>query len=106
MIHPYVYGALFSGFIAAALIAAFYGRKLGPILHFMVLAMTFLAVSAGLAFWGAPSLVGQVIAASLPSGAVVLPFSLFLMHWRHAVADYLFYGLIALHGIGLIMALN
>lgn len=106
MIHPYVFGALLGGFIAAALIAAFYGRKLGPILHFLVLAMTFVVVSAGLAFWGEPTLVGQVITASLPSGAVVLPFSLFLMHWRHAVADYLFYGLIALHGIGLIMALN
>lgn len=105
MIHPYVFGSLLAGFIAAALVAAFYGRKLGLILHFLVLAMTFVTVSAGLAFWGAPTLAGQVIAASLPTGAVVLPLSLILMHWRHAVSDYLFYGLIALHGIGLIMAL-
>lgn len=106
MIHPYVFGALYGGFIAAALIAAFYGRKTGPILHFLVLASTFVAVSAGLAFWGAPTQVGHVMGASLPTGAVVLPLSLFLMHWRHAVADYLFYGLIAFHGIGLIIALG
>ena len=105
-IQPNLFGALYGGILAAALIAALYGRKFGPILHFLVLTSTFVAVSAGLAFWGEPTLVGQVIAASLPSGAVVLPFSLILMHWRHAVADYLFYGLIALHGIGLIMALN
>ena len=104
-IDPYVFGALLGGFIAAALVAAFYGRKLGPILHFLVLASTFVAVSAGLAFWGAPIQVGQVMGASLPTGAVVLPLSLLLMHWRHAVADYLFYGLIAFHGIGLIIVL-
>lgn len=106
MIPPYVFGALYGGIIAAGLVAAFYGRNQGPILNFMALATTFVAISAGLAFWGAPTLVGQVIGASLPIGAVVLPLSLFLIHWRHAVADYLFYALIVLHGIGLIMTLN
>jgi hypothetical protein len=100
-----LFGALYGGIIAAALVAAFYGRKTGPILHFLVLTSTFVAVSAGLAFWGAPAQVGQVMGASLPTGSVVLPLSLLLMHWRHAVADYIFYGLIAFHGIGLIIVL-
>lgn len=44
--------------------------------------------------------------ASVPTGAVVLLLSVLLMHMRHAVADYPFYGLRALHRIGLVMAMN
>jgi TPR repeat protein len=100
-----VYALLYFGFITAALVAAFYGRKLTPLFHFLLLFAISVGASAAFAYWGRPMLVGYAIGASLAGGAIVLPLSIILMHWRHAVADYLFYGLIALHGIGLIIAL-
>lgn len=100
-----VYALLYFGFIAAALVAAFYGRKLTPLFHFLLLFAISVGASAAFAYWGRPMLVGYAIGASLAGGAIVLPLSIILMHWRHALADYLFYGLIALHGIGLIIAL-
>lgn len=100
-----VYALLSFGFLAAAFFAAFYGRKLTPLFHFLLLFATTVVASAAFAYWGRPMLVGYTIGASLAGGAIVLPLSIILMHWRHVVADYLFYGLIALHGIGLIMAL-
>jgi len=100
-----VYALLHFGFIAAALVAAFYGRKLTPLFHFLLLFAISVGASAVFAYWGRPMLVGYAIGASLAGGAIVLPLSIILMHWRHAVADYLFYGLIASHGIGLIMTL-
>ena len=102
---PELQAILFAGFLAAALVAAFYGRKLSPTLHFLLLAATAVVASAAFAYCGQPILVGYAIGASLAGGAIVLPLSIILMHWRHVVADYLFYGLIALHGISLIMAL-
>ena len=100
-----VYALLYFGFIAAALVAAFYGRKLTPLFHFLLLFAISVGASAVFAYGGQPMLVGYAIGASLAGGAIVLPLSIILMHWRHAVADYLFYGLIALHGIGIIIAL-
>lgn len=100
-----IYALMYFGFIAAALVAAFYGRKLTPLFHFLLLFAISVGASAGLACWGRPMLLGYAIGASLAGGAIVLPLSIILIHWRHAVADYLFYGLIALHGIGLIMTL-
>ena len=100
-----VYALLYFGFITAALVAAFYGRKLTPLFHFLLLFAISVGASAVFAYWGQPMLVGYAIGASLAGGSIVLPLSIILMHWRHVVADYLFYGLIALHGIGLIMAL-
>jgi TPR repeat protein len=102
---PELQAILFAGFLAAALVAAFYGRKLSATLHFLLLAATSVVASAAFAYCGQPILVGYAIGASLACGAIVLPLSIILMHWRHVVADYLFYGLIALHGISLIIAL-
>ncbi len=101
-IRPELYGALFVGFIAAALFAAFYGRKLSPFLHLFLMGLVSAAASAALTLWGAPSEVAAAIGASLACATIFLPVSLLLIHWRHVVSDFVFYGMIALHALGFI----
>jgi TPR repeat protein len=101
-IRPELNGALFGGFIAAALFAAFSGRKLSPFLHLWLLGLVSVATSAALTFWGAPSEVAATIGAALACAAIFVPVSLLLIHWRHVVSDFVFYGMIALHALGFV----
>lgn len=101
-IRPEVNGALYAGFIAAALMAALYGRKLHPALNLLLLAVTSVAVASTLAFLGAPSMAWSAAGASLATGALVVPGSVILIHWRHPVSTFLFYVLIFIHSIALI----
>ncbi len=96
-IRPELTGALFGGYLAAALVAAFYGRKVTPLICFILLGVASVAASAGLALWGMPSLLGAAIGTSLACAPVFLPVSVVLLHWRHVVSDFVFYGMIALH---------
>ena len=101
-IRPEVNGALYAGFIAAAVMAALYGRKLHPALNLLLLAVTSVAVASTLAFLGAPSMAWSAAGASLATGALVVPGSVILIHWRHSVSTFLFYVLIFIHSIALI----
>jgi hypothetical protein len=101
-IRPELNGALFCGFIAAALFAAISGRKLSPFLHLWLLGLVSVATSAALTFWGAPSEVAGVIGATLACATIFVPVSLLLIHWRHVVSDFVFYGMIALHALGFV----
>jgi TPR repeat protein len=104
-IRPEVNGALYAGFIAAAVMAALYGRKLHPALNLLLLAVTSVAVASTLAFLGAPSMALSAAGASLATGALVIPGSVILIHWRHPVSTFLFYVLIFIHSIGLVSAM-
>jgi hypothetical protein len=99
------YGSLYAGFIAAAVMAAIYGRKLHPAFNFLLMAVTSLAASAALAFWSLSSMVGFVIVASLAAGSLVIPFSVILIHWRHPVSTFLFFVLIFIHSISVMSAM-
>jgi TPR repeat protein len=98
-IRPEVNGALYAGFIVAAVMAALYGRKLHPAFNLLLMAVTSVAASAALAFWGLSSMVGFAIGASLAAGSLVIPGSVILIHWRHPVSTFLFYVLIFIHSI-------
>jgi TPR repeat protein len=99
------YGSLYAGFIAAAIMAAIYGRKLHPAFNFLLMAVTSIAASAALAFWSLSSMVGFVIGASLAAGSLVIPFSVILIHWRHPVSTFLFFVLIFIHSISVMSAM-
>ena len=104
-IRPEVNGAVYAGFIAAAVMAAFYGRKLHPAFNLLLMAVTSVAASAALAFWGLSSMVGFAIGASLAAGSLVIPGSVILIHWRHPVSTFLFYVLIFIHSIAAMSAI-
>jgi len=69
------------------------------------MAVTSVAASAALAFWGLSSMVGFAIGASLAAGSIVIPGSVILIHWRHPASTFLFYVLIFIHSIGVIGAM-
>jgi hypothetical protein len=43
--------------------------------------------------------------AALAAGAIVIPCSVILIHWRHPISTYLFYALVVIHSIGVIPAM-
>jgi hypothetical protein len=104
-IRPEVNGPLYGGFIAAAIMAALYGRRLHPALNLLLLAVTSVAAVSTLAFWGSPSTVLTAAGAALAAGSLVIPGSVILIHWRHPVSTFLFYVLIFIHSIGLVSAM-
>jgi len=104
-IRPEVNGAVYAGFIAAAVMAALYGRKLHPAFNLLLMVVTSVAASAALAFWGLSSMVGFAIGASLAAGSIVIPGSVILIHWRHPVSTFLFYVLIFIHSIAAMSAI-
>jgi hypothetical protein len=104
-IRPEINGPLYGGFIAAAIVAALYGRRLHPALDLLLLAATSVAAASTLAFWGSPSTVLTAAGAALAAGAIVIPGSVILIHWRHPISTYLFYALVVIHSIGVIPAM-
>jgi hypothetical protein len=101
-IRPELTGSLFGGYLAAALVAAFYGRKISPFLSFTLMLGVSIAASAALALWGMPAVLGSVIGTSLACAPFFLPVSIILLHWRHFLSDILFYIVIALHALAFI----
>ena len=103
-VRPEVNGALYFGFLVAAVVAALWGRKFHPFVNLLSMVFASVAASAAFAFWGAASLVSLTIGASLAAGLIVFPASALLIHWRHPISTFLFYALLLIHSLGLIPA--
>jgi TPR repeat protein len=96
-----VYGVLYCSFLASAFVAASYGRKMHPAIHFLLLAVSSMLFSAAFAYWYSPSFVWTALGAVLAAQAFVLPVAVPLIHWRSTVSTVIFYALIVLHLLGL-----
>ena len=101
-VRPEVNGALYFGFLVAAVVAALWGRKFHPLVDLLSMVVGSVAASAAFAFWGAASLVSVTIGASLAAGLIVFPASALLIHWRHPISTFLFYALFVIHSLGMI----